>query len=642
MRLSTLICLLLSAVILFAPGAATAEEMMPLVEDLPLAEDELLEDDYQMEVPLDIAMDEPLEDAAGDDGADTAEIRRAQQLLIDLGLLTGVADGKVGPLTTAALNAFQEQNGLVKTGALDEATLRKMDEVSRSGQSVRTVQQRLIDLGYLSGTADGKFGSRSSDAIKLFQQLHNLNVSGLIDNQTLDRLFSEDALSIHGPLIPGDKGTAVIAMQNRLRQYGFSEDEADGAYGKKTITSVKAFQQHLIDQGLGSRYGITADGNASAMTQYFLFSDSYTTYLKDVALGETDSEVLRVERKLYNLGYMDVAPSDTLDDYALQALHLFEEKAGVSAAEGINRAVIDALFSENAPVADHCVPHDIASGDKGVAVRNVQEALVRGGMLAKVPDGKYGSELEKAVKQLYSYLEDTGYTRSALFADPAALSVKAQEALQDDLLGFREVADENASEAEILRVQRRLNTLYYLARTSIDGQYGDKTREAVTGFQADNGLAETGIADADTQKLMFSAQVRPKQLPYRVEVSIDKQRVYVYERGEDGEYTHTQTFICSTGLGNATPRGIFLEGHPVNRWHHFEKFNCWAQYSYIITGDIMFHSVLYSTNSVSTLRSGSVWALGSKASHGCIRLKVADAKWLFEHCKRGTLAILIY
>ena len=94
-------------------------------------------------------------------------------------------------------------------------------------------------------------------------------------------------------------------------------------------------------------------------------------------------------------------------------------------------------------------------------------------------------------------------------------------------------------------------------------------------------------------------------------------------------------------LGNSTPRGIFLDGYPANRWHYFKKFDCWAQYSYEIEGNIMFHSVLYSEKDTSTLREGSVYALGSPASHGCIRLSVKNARWLFEHCKRGTVVIVI-
>ena len=63
--------------------------------------------------------------------------------------------------------------------------------------------------------------------------------------------------------------------------------------------------------------------------------------------------------------------------------------------------------------------------------------------------------------------------------------------------------------------------------------------------------------------------------------------------------------------------------------------------SFEIEGNILFHSVLYSEKDTSTLREGSVYALGSPASHGCIRLSVKNARWLFEHCKRGTAVIVI-
>ena len=51
--------------------------------------------------------------------------------------------------------------------------------------------------------------------------------------------------------------------------------------------------------------------------------------------------------------------------------------------------------------------------------------------------------------------------------------------------------------------------------------------------------------------------------------------------------------------------------------------------------------MLYSKQDESALRNGSVWSLGTPASHGCIRLQVEDAKWLFENCKRGSLVIVI-
>ena len=79
---------------------------------------------------------------------------------------------------------------------------------------------------------------------------------------------------------------------------------------------------------------------------------------------------------------------------------------------------------------------------------------------------------------------------------------------------------------------------------------------------------------------------------------------------------------------------------PAGRWYYFKKFNCWAQYGYRIDGPILFHSVLYSEKDESTLRKGSVYALGSRASHGCIRLKVEDAKWIYNNCPAGTTVVV--
>lgn len=66
-----------------------------------------------------------------------------------------------------------------------------------------------------------------------------------------------------------------------------------------------------------------------------------------------------------------------------------------------------------------------------------------------------------------------------------------------------------------------------------------------------------------------------------------------------------------------------------------------AQYAYYIEGDIMFHSVLYNSKSESSLSKSSVRNLGRKASHGCVRLAVKDAKWIWQNCPAGT-TIIVY
>ena len=56
-------------------------------------------------------------------GSKGASVKRIQQRLIDRGFLDGIADGHFGPKTEASVNALQEACGLVKTGFVDARTL---------------------------------------------------------------------------------------------------------------------------------------------------------------------------------------------------------------------------------------------------------------------------------------------------------------------------------------------------------------------------------------------------------------------------------------------------------------------------------------------------------------------------------------
>ena len=584
-----------------------------------------------------VIVDEPIVTLSPEEQAE--QIRTAQQHLIDLGFLDGRADGYYGPKTEAALKAFQQRYGLEETGAMDdEETLALLEETAGKVHPIQEAQQRLVDLGYLTGKADGQFGARSQDALKLFQQIHGLEATGGLDEETDALLFAEDAEALPEPLASGDQGDEVTAIQERLIQLGFLSGSADGRYGRNTANAVRYFQKHLDSQDYA---GITANGAVSPATRYFLEKADYSSYLYDIAQGDKNTEVVRVERRLVQLGYMDLAADNVLDEYALLAVQAFQAQVGLKAGDTVDKATVDALFQPDAPEAETYVPHDISYGNQGRAVEAAEAALAQGGMITSLPGGRYSDDVKQAVQRLYSYLTKLEDPRAELFARSEFLSVEAQQALAEGVLGYRADIDGNSSSEEIRRLQARLHTLCYLARTSVDGKLGDRTREAIKTFQEANGLEVTGNVDEATQTRLFSGEAIENRLPYRVEVSIAEQRVYAYELSEAGEYELQSTFICSTGLGNSTPRGIFLDGFPVDRWHYFAKYNCWAQYGYVIEGNIMFHSVIYSSANEGSIRMGSVYDLGSKASHGCIRLRVDDARWIFEHCAKGKTVIVI-
>ena len=59
-----------------------------------------------------------------------------------------------------------------------------------SGAMVRQLQDQLIQLGYLTGKADGDFGSQTEQAVKDFQLLNHLPQDGVAGPKTLEEIYN--------------------------------------------------------------------------------------------------------------------------------------------------------------------------------------------------------------------------------------------------------------------------------------------------------------------------------------------------------------------------------------------------------------------------------------------------------------------
>lgn len=51
----------------------------------------------------------------------------------------------------------------------------------------------------------------------------------------------------------------------------------------------------------------------------------------------------------------------------------------------------------------------------------------------------------------------------------------------------------------------------------------------------------------------------------------------------------------------------------------------------------MFHSVLYNRGSMTHIQDGT---LGKQVSHGCVRLDINNAKWLYYNIPNGTKVVI--
>lgn len=124
--------------------------------------------------------------------------------------------------------------------------------------------------------------------------------------------------------------------------------------------------------------------------------------------------------------------------------------------------------------------------------------------------------------------------------------------------------------------------------------------------------------------------------PYYIKVNRALNCVTVYGIDYDGEYSIPyKTMTCSTGL--------FKDNTPLGDYEIYEKYDwrmmiddSYAQYASRFNGGVMFHSVPYLDMDNGALEWEEYNKLGSPASLGCVRLRVVDAKWIYDNCPEGT------
>ena len=132
---------------------------------------------------------------------------------------------------------------------------------------------------------------------------------------------------------------------------------------------------------------------------------------------------------------------------------------------------------------------------------------------------------------------------------------------------------------------------------------------------------------------------------YYIELDTGNQVVTVYQKDDAGEYTRiVRRMVCTTGKtepngdepASPTPGGRWKMG-ARERFGKFAAFRGeYARYWTQIVGGVYFHSIMFARRELDSLKKSPFSRLGNKGSHGCVRLYVEDAKWLYYHACPGT------
>ena len=158
--------------------------------------------------------------------------------------------------------------------------------------------------------------------------------------------------------------------------------------------------------------------------------------------------------------------------------------------------------------------------------------------------------------------------------------------------------------------------------------------ETETEAETETETAPQAVLDLSDQDSPVTDSKEQDPYPYYIKVNKTQNCVTIYEKDEAGEYSiPLKAMICSTG--NATPLGVF--GSKAKYEMKGLINGVYGQYATWITGNILFHSVPCLRKSKDSVSVRNYNQLGTTASAGCIRLTVADAKWIYDNCETGTL-----
>ena len=438
------------------------------------------------------------------------------------------------------------------------------------GASVTALQEALIELGYLKGKADGKFGAGTEKAVKAFQEKNEYPVTGIMDANIQAFLYSGSPKNASGEktnvktLSPvegvsmkkGNKGTQVTALQERLKELGYYKETVTGTYDTNTIGAVRSFQK---------KNGLKADGTAGAETQKAIYSadavsaDTTATPKAEVTptptptvavpeeslkSGAAGADVKTLQKRLKELGYFRSTVDGKFGRDTVNALKAFQEANGLEADGVAGKATYAVLFSNNA-LAKGATPTPVASetpapeaqestetwnklqkGSAGDSVAQLQEALIGLGYMSGKVDGTYGDKTVSAVKafQKANGLTVDGTageeTQKLLYGGSAKSAPAAGKATPTPTPAAKasvtatpepasSVLKNGSKGTEVRELQNKLIQLGYLTGKA-DGVYGKKTAEAVAAFQKASKLSADGVAGEKTLSKLNSASTTGK------------------------------------------------------------------------------------------------------------------------------------
>ena len=131
-------------------------------------------------------------------------------------------------------------------------------------------------------------------------------------------------------------------------------------------------------------------------------------------------------------------------------------------------------------------------------------------------------------------------------------------------------------------------------------------------------------------KMMVRAQKYSSTSKYLILVDRSAKKVGIFT-GKKGNWKLKYYWSCCVGKASTpTISGSYTVGIKLYSFGESKGYSCY--YATQISGNYLFHSVLYYPYT-KTIKDGT---MGKAVSHGCVRLTLSHAKWIYNNIPKGT------
>ncbi|PAB59602.1 L,D-transpeptidase family protein [Anaeromicrobium sediminis] len=166
----------------------------------------------------------------------------------------------------------------------------------------------------------------------------------------------------------------------------------------------------------------------------------------------------------------------------------------------------------------------------------------------------------------------------------------------------------------------------------VKDRFGKYTRE----YSEELIIYENILSEKEKLEAIINEKDFNSKTNHYVWVDTDKNAAYIFE-GENKNWSLTKTMVCTDGKASTpTVKGNFTIGGRAP-WLTSYNGKVKAKYKVRFFGNYYFHSILFDSKGKNIVDS----RLGQSISHGCVRLSVDDAKWVYDNIKDGT-GVYIY